>query len=468
MQSARGCPVLPIPPALHDKSKERSRRIKILEEKLRGNETRHSLEGVEIATLSKELEDLRRELENEPNSQVQEHSKSPEKPDSSALSIKREIREIEKLIKQHKKNPALSGKQIGELDARLDALKSELTVVRGRKPAIMALAFQAAPHHSISVSLGGRISLHGLNAIDVGSLFSRFTHGNLSPGADVWQIWAHEDLCTAAVVGRDTISVYEELDHASSKQPHVICVSSSTLAIKGGVATALRNFVGALIVIEEETGKDEEEIACLLSTVGVSSRWSILHPCDGLEQCAVPRAPAGDVIGDLRLRDLQENTQLAATVAKASGLCLLEFDENLEEVLQGEEAVRLGILVDANPIGTGEVSDQAGAFLGFITYKFWGPPLKAMSISRVAVPEKYQMLGFGRQLVRWAINRAKQKPRYECDRVTLSATPNAIPFYARLNFSVVSDSSCEVPSDQARAKESAQKMEYSLGRSTKR
>merc|ERR1711974_16108 len=101
-------------------------------------------------------------------------------------------------------------------------------------------------------------------------------------------------------------------------------------------------------------------------------------------------------------------------------------------------------------------------FLGFITYKFWGPPLKAMSVSRVAVPERYQMQGFGRQLVRWAIDRAKQKSRYECDRVTLSAIPKAVPFYERRNFVPVENN--ELPDDDGPQVSDGVKMEYRLGR----
>ncbi|CAJ1393927.1 unnamed protein product, partial [Effrenium voratum] len=98
--------------------------------------------------------------------------------------------------------------------------------------------------------------------------------------------------------------------------------------------------------------------------------------------------------------------------AAASALCAAEFQDDLGEILQNE-GIKLCLLVEGR------------RFYGFFLYKFWCPPLKALSIPRIAVEPKYQLLGFGRLMVSWAIQKAKQKPRHECNRVSLSATPEA-------------------------------------------
>merc|ERR1711982_154921 len=126
--------------------------------------------------------------------------------------------------------------------------------------------------------------------------------------------------------------------------------------------------------------------------------------------------------------------ELAPLYAEAELMCKQEFDDDLSESLAAVEGVRLALLASD---GGNTVASNHLVFYGFIIYNFWGPPLKAMSISRIAVPPKYQMQGFGKQLVRWAIEKAKQKPRHECNRATLSAIPKAVPFYERLGFTPV-------------------------------
>merc|ERR1712087_944811 len=134
------------------------------------------------------------------------------------------------------------------------------------------------------------------------------------------------------------------------------------------------------------------------------------------------------------------------------------FDDDLIELI-GEEGVRLGLLVAAPP------KCQQDLY-GFIIYKFWGPPLKTMSISRVAVPARYRLQGFGRQLVRWAIEKAKRKPRHECTRVSLKATPDAVRFYQRLNFTQVLDD--DPLSGEASSNEpNSSWMEYNYGASAR-
>jgi len=262
----------------------------------------------------------------------------------------------------------------------------------------------------------------------------------------------------------------QDLERVASRSPHAVCVGTASLQVRGGVCAVLRDFGGALVVIEEpweypEEEEGEEETARLVNAVGVKARWRA--GASALEPVPLPQLLRGEVLGDLRLRGVREDAALAPLLAELELLYRQEFDDDLLEVLS-VEGVRLGLLVSAAPDKAGKLRVVPGSaqFLGFIVYKFWPPPLKAMSILRVAVPGKFQMLGFGRQLVRWAIERAKLKPRHECDRVTLSAIPKAVAFYERLNFTPAPDE--EAPPDEVPEAESTLKMEYRYGQAQRR
>merc|ERR550514_82519 len=61
--------------------------------------------------------------------------------------------------------------------------------------------------------------------------------------------------------------------------------------------------------------------------------------------------------------------------------------------------------------------------------------MRVMSIQLVMVSQHRRMQGYGTVLMRWCVDKAKGKPRGACNRVTLSATPEAVPFYEHLKFS---------------------------------
>mmetsp|Transcript_79034 Transcript_79034/g.175133 ORF Transcript_79034/g.175133 Transcript_79034/m.175133 type:complete len:86 (+) Transcript_79034:3-260(+) len=80
------------------------------------------------------------------------------------------------------------------------------------------------------------------------------------------------------------------------------------------------------------------------------------------------------------------------------------------------------------------------------------------------------MMGYGRQLMRWVLEKARQKPRSECTRVTLCAMPDAIPFYERLHFTPIPEDQLEMPAeseDSSRRVPGALWLEYRCGRAYK-
>lgn len=271
--------------------------------------------------------------------------------------------------------------------------------------------------------------------------------------------------------GKVQAALAQEIEAAAAASPHAICVGTTSLRVRGGLCATLRDFKGVLVVIEEtwqapSAEEAEEEAQRLAYAVGVRTRWRA--GAAALEATDLAPPLCGEVLADLRLRDVREDPTLAPLLEEMEPLYQQEFDDDMLEVF-GVEGVRLGLLVAEVPSNTevAKASSPPRKLLGFIVYKFWGPPLKAMSILRVAVPDRFQMLGFGRQLVRWAIERAKAKPRHECDRVSLSAIPKAVNFYERLNFVPAPDEE-DAPPDEVPKGEGTLKMEYRCGQAPRK
>ncbi|CAE8591953.1 unnamed protein product, partial [Polarella glacialis] len=262
-----------------------------------------------------------------------------------------------------------------------------------------------------------------------------------------WRLWRHQGLRVAVLRASEELRIEDQFAAADASAPHVICVELSCLRGRGGACAALRAFKGGLLVLEG--GCDDSEASGLLQALGVSARFrraasSQDAPFPGalLVPDELPPVLVGEVIGDLRLKDLKTNPELAALAEAIDPLYREHFHESLEEDLEGWSGSLLGVLASrpsAAPKGAADGSNSEGQreLLGFIVYKFWGPPLRAMSILRVAVPGRYRMQGFGRQIVRWAIEKARQRPRHETARCTLCAMPEAIRFYERLQFTPI-------------------------------
>jgi hypothetical protein len=80
---------------------------------------------------------------------------------------------------------------------------------------------------------------------------------------------------------------------------------------------------------------------------------------------------------------------------------------------------------------TGSQNDSRD-LAGFICYKI--RPETSFDILRVAVVEKSRSAGYGRKLMRWALEKASGMPRSEIPWIALSALDEVIPFYERFGF----------------------------------
>lgn len=326
-------------------------------------------------------------------------------------------------------------------------------------------AAAAASESCLFLGLGARASLSGLSEEEADSLLACVRGGQAAADSDgAWAMSKHEGLQVAALWD-DAGPMEEQIRSAAAagKAPHLICARLGSVQRRSGVCAVLRQFKGALLLIEEaDVGGDRsDDDAALLRSLGVTSRWRASQ--GGLGAFDLPAAPATEVLGDFRPKDLEADPALAALVADAQPLYDEHFHEDLLEDLGSKENARISFLV--------RPGQAEQVFCGLIVYKFWGPPLRVMSILRVAVPQKFRMLGYGRQLMRWAMQKATQMPRTQCAKLTLCAMPEAITFYDRLGFAPMPDESLEMPPEESdevpKRLPGAVWMEYKCGRSYK-
>eukprot|EP00933_Yihiella_yeosuensis_P081077 TRINITY_DN94616_c0_g1_i1.p1 TRINITY_DN94616_c0_g1~~TRINITY_DN94616_c0_g1_i1.p1 ORF type:complete len:461 (-),score=103.93 TRINITY_DN94616_c0_g1_i1:360-1742(-) len=301
----------------------------------------------------------------------------------------------------------------------------------------------------VEVSMVSRVSLVGLEKSQRKDLLNQLKGIATELPDNSWKTWLHDGLKIAVIIDEDGgPSFKDQFEAAVALSPHVVCVEGSCLQGKGGACALLKAFKGGILLLERgsEGSSDEQEAeVAILHALGVSARFR--SDSGGLEKAEIPEPLIGEVIGDLRLKDLAAKPDLGALAEEAQPLYDEHFHADLLEDLEGWEGSQLGLLVSSKKSKTKAASksqkdvdddkDHSPELLGLIVYKFWGPPLRAMSVLRVAVPQKYRMQGFGRQLMKWAMDQARHKPRHECARVTLCAMPEAIPFYERLQFSPI-------------------------------
>lgn len=257
---------------------------------------------------------------------------------------------------------------------------------------------------------------------------------------DSWGTWRSGRLRIAVVEeGRDGRSPEEQLAMAAHTSPHVVVVHVGLLQTHGALCAVLRNFKGALLVLEGDRGDlDEDEAGGILRTLGVTTRWRVAGV--GFEPAKLPLLQPGKVFGDLKVSDLARDPMLLGLLKEAEPLYQRHFHEDLTDEVGSWQDAYIAFLVQPGKT----TADKQ--LLGFVVYKFWDWPLRCMSVLRIAVPDKYRMLGCGRQLMRWAMDKARRKPRRECTKVTLCAVPEAVTFYERLNF-VRTEEATDAPMD---------------------
>jgi GNAT superfamily N-acetyltransferase len=131
-----------------------------------------------------------------------------------------------------------------------------------------------------------------------------------------------------------------------------------------------------------------------------------------------------ELIPDVAIQSGQNSVAIWWLLQKARALSQDIFQEDcLETCKRGEWKITL--------LGS---KLQAGADVrlhGFAIFRVESPK-KTLSLCKIAVPEADRRHGFGRKLMDWLVQFAKQ--HREVNRVELSSLAGAIPFYERLGF----------------------------------
>lgn len=79
-------------------------------------------------------------------------------------------------------------------------------------------------------------------------------------------------------------------------------------------------------------------------------------------------------------------------------------------------------------------------FCGFMCHALHRPPKAEFHIARIAVLEHRRGKGYGRRLMRWALEKCAGMPQSRCAWISLSALDEAIPFYEQFGFT---DMTCD-------------------------
>lgn len=155
-----------------------------------------------------------------------------------------------------------------------------------------------------------------------------------------------------------------------------------------------------------------------------------------------PQKVSGDdvvVFDDVQVcsEDAKPGTYLGDLLEEVSALSLLAFQEDVLEMIRTKPSENSPPLVLALMVQTSAEKVQNkpdNRLLSFLVYRLWGPPVKTFTIYHLAVSPHLRGLGYGRQMMKWAISQARAMPRSMCGAVTCSSLAEAIPFYQRLGF----------------------------------
>jgi hypothetical protein len=184
--------------------------------------------------------------------------------------------------------------------------------VKSKRKPVLTLVGKGHTNMEAALSLGSRASLAGLSEAEAADLVQCLANGRAEGRDDGGlRVERHEHLKVAVMHNFGEA----DFEAAAAAAPHVLCVMLENLRADKAACSVLRNFKGALLAIEGPHEAREgcgEEAAMLLHALGVSARWST--EAGGLEQVEVPAAPVGEMLGDLRLKDLEKRPDLLELV----------------------------------------------------------------------------------------------------------------------------------------------------------
>jgi len=136
---------------------------------------------------------------------------------------------------------------------------------------------------------------------------------------------------------------------------------------------------------------------------------------------------------DLDLERLEHESSLADFVAQAEMMFKMFFEECgfISSLRSWDHCLVTLLLIEAP---ADEHNEAKMELAGFVIYKHWGPPVRTMTLLRVAVDPKHRKLGYGRKLVKIVEDKARALPVQACGEVSLCALPEVVAFYKNLSY----------------------------------
>lgn len=123
--------------------------------------------------------------------------------------------------------------------------------------------------------------------------------------------------------------------------------------------------------------------------------------------------------------EMEKNEQFVQWIKQVEDCSEVAFGGNCLDMISKKSKFKLGIL-----------STPTGDMLGFVIYKF-NRNARSLTIGKVAVRLEFRGQGYGKRIVKEVVKLAKKDKMI--DFVSLSALPEAIKFYKRLNFKAFED-----------------------------
>lgn len=321
--------------------------------------------------------------------------------------------------------------------SQLPALPTPGPLEATKRRSIISLQLLAAVQRTqgdctrVSLALGGRLSIKGLSGQEAGDLLSSISApvDQAQAKTSAWDVVMPEGVRVAV------LSKESDIWDAAAGAPHLICLRSGILEPgaspqASALLATLRRFRGSLLVLEEP----DSDTSDVVSALGVSSRC--VRDREMLAPMTSPIAPSLELLEDLSYDRLRNDTSLAPLLPSVEALFKEHFHDDGGFMASLAEGSLVALVVAVTP--GGEAADApVREVAGFIVYKHWRKPERAMSISRIAVSTKYRMLGCGRRLVTLVVERAEKLPQHECTAVTLCSLPTSVPFYEQLQFTAI-------------------------------
>jgi len=244
--------------------------------------------------------------------------------------------------------------------------------------------------------------------------------------------------------GADVEDHFEAVTAALREKPQIVVLQE---ALAGGPGWAkafhgllrcedLRSFGGAVIICAlEETFAIRRVCTERWTSVGDTVKQEDMGGGRGLQiledvfgKSANSDEAQGKAKGKRGKKRDDDGGDMRDLLEAARSLSEFMFEEDLSDFARKEGWI-VTLLVD--------VSSSGGRVLcGYMCHRMMPAPRSELHIERLAVTQKVQGRGYGKQLMRWVMEEASRIPQEECAVLSCSAFHRVVPFYGKYGFEV--------------------------------